>query len=141
MASELPNDRPDSSQPGIKHAPSQLNYEPKDPSSKTGRNYDALYTELLVALIVYTGACVLVCISLLMSADAPRSTAWILLAHQTCCLLAEVLVLHVRTRLPTLRKWPTVALNVLLLTCLPFGPVLSAFGLLMVDLAMVRGRS
>jgi uncharacterized membrane protein YqjE len=66
----------------------------------------------------------------------PAETIWVMqmiFGIFVCFWLFVVGVLVIRIVLPAYRKWPTVALNVVMLMMIPFGTALGIYGLWKVD--------
>ena len=100
------------------------------------RQHDAIYSVLLGVFAFFQSLSV---ISLWVMAGNPELSAisaWVLrmtAAAHLCFLMIEVAVLLIRIAAPAYRKWPTLALNIILLFLFPLGTALSIYGLWKVD--------
>lgn len=100
--------------------------------------HDTLYTVFLgvLAFIQLLGTVTMGVMSRHASQfDGPSWTLQMVFGVELCILLFEAAVLVVRIGFPAHRKWPTLALNIFLLICIPFGTALAIYGLLKADKA------
>jgi hypothetical protein len=98
--------------------------------------HDTVYSVLLGALAFFQllGAVTLWWVTQMPTFQA--NSAWaihMVISIQVCFLLFEVVVLIIRVAAPAHRKWPTVALNVVLLISFPIGTIIGIYGLWKVD--------
>lgn len=98
--------------------------------------HDLIYSALLGAVMFFTLISVLVVLWIAGTASAESHPTWpfyMLASMYGSLLLFELVVLIIRIRFPNTRKWPTVALNVVLLLFFPFGTLLAVYGLWKAD--------
>jgi hypothetical protein len=98
-------------------------------------NHDKIYTRCLGVVIIWTGFFIVVCGQNILNGEEPRASLWLMIWINVVYLVAEVSVMSVRVRFSAYRKWPTLALNLLLFPYAPFGTILSIYGLLKADRA------
>ena len=108
-----------------------LNYATPGPSKS---RHDKTYTYALFALTAYNALGIL-CLTFPFGppTGCPSETAHILTGFLAFYFVAGAVVLRVRLKAPGARKWPTVALNLLLLVHVPFGAAVGLYGLLNAD--------
>ncbi|HZL34644.1 MAG TPA: hypothetical protein VFC78_04985 [Tepidisphaeraceae bacterium] len=101
------------------------------PASRQSRR-DGTYTVML-ALLAFLSVCGIVAIwSLTARPGMNVQSVWTLhlvIATEACYLAFEVFILIIRWRFPSLRKWPTVTLNIALLPKIPLGTIIGIYGL------------
>lgn len=98
--------------------------------------HDVLYTVLLgvVAFFQLVGVVTLWAVSQRPGiTDESRTTLHAIIGIELCFLFFDVGILILRIALPAYRKWPTLALNIVLLMVFPFGTALSIYGFWKVD--------
>src|SRR5256885_8766491 len=96
---------------------------------------DTIYTALLGVLAFFQLLGALTYLWMAHLPDLQKSAILIMyvgLTINAAYLAFELLVLIIRVRAPAKRKWPTFALNIVLLLVLPFGTALGIWGLLKV---------
>jgi hypothetical protein len=92
------------------------------------------YSNLVGGVMVWTIIMILFSVDLLWSPDCPRETAWICLGYLFLCLSGQIVVIMIRKRRPDIRKWPSLLLNVLLLTFIPIGTLAAIYGFFVPDI-------
>jgi hypothetical protein len=112
-----------------------LPYEQPDPSKPT--THDHIYTTLLVVLAFFLilGISTLVWLRINPNTSGQAKSAYLLpLMMESAFLLAIIVGIGIRLFFPHLRRWPTLALNIILLACVPpFGTALAIYGFWKVD--------
>ena len=99
-------------------------------------NHDRIYSALLGALLFFLLIPTLEMWFLSRRPGQPAETIWVmqlLFAIFLCFWLFVAGVLVIRIAFPAHRKWPTVALNIVMLMWIPFGTALGIYGLWKVD--------
>jgi hypothetical protein len=110
----------------------------------TRSNHDHIYTTLLGVL---TFLLLLSAVSLntfLQRPNLPEHSKFVFRMSrniQICYALACAAVLVIRLAAPTKRKWVTLALNIILLLCFPFGTALAIYGLFKADRRMGQAEN
>ncbi len=111
-----------------------LNYQ--TPGKPIPTNHDAVYSSLLAAFAFFLlmGVGFMVWMMWLPTTPANTKPAFQLIVFTEAAYGAvSLLVLLIRILLPTYRRWPTFALNIILLVSIPFGTALAIYGFLKVD--------
>jgi hypothetical protein len=111
-----------------------LDYQtPKQPATT---KHDHVYTTLLgvLAFFFILGICTLIWLRLQPNtASAARSAYLLPLMVEICYCVAITAVLCIRIFAPGIRRWPTFALNIILVVWIPFGTALAIYGFWKVD--------
>lgn len=116
--------------PDVKMTPLQLQY---GVPSTYPSPLDKAYTRWLVVLLIYLVAATVYGAKLTRDPECPRVTAFALLIIHASYTGASAIVLYVRIKFESKRKWPTVAFNVILLFLFPVGTILGIYGLFNID--------
>ncbi|HZK79848.1 MAG TPA: hypothetical protein VFC46_02250 [Humisphaera sp.] len=97
---------------------------------------DKTYTVVLAVLAYISLVSIITLWAITRSPNFRQDGRWaieMVIATQACFLLCEVVALFVRVMFPASRKWPTIALNIVLLLSFPLGTAIGAYGLWKID--------
>src|SRR5690242_18711759 len=98
------------------------------------KRHNRTYTVLLIALALFYGLCIIDIAFTNRSPTPLERSRWVLMAWINAALVAAmVMTLFLRGVAPRTGRIATKALNIVLLTAIPFGTVLGIYGLMKVD--------
>jgi nitrate reductase gamma subunit len=113
-----------------------MTLEYQTPPQRTADNHDQIYTTLVGVFAFFLLMGTVGNLFMSSALTMPQETRAIFLMTVVMggiWLLAALSVLIIRLAFPSYRRWPTLALNLVLLLFIPFGTALGVYGLWKVD--------